>query len=173
MISVAARCLTCCPGCSRTTQTTAFPPLMLCSIPTSKRSVAIHTTSRVRNLRKSLSWEQNRSAFPVRLQGTPTMSTCVLMQEPRPGRNAFIHNGWLLVQYPRRSKHGPAGASMPPGAPLNTSDAPQARLGLSRNATPSVGLYLHASCHLLFGLKAYHRLAEQPVPMGQWYEMYS
>ncbi len=63
-----------------------------------------------------------------------------LVQEPQPGKNAFMHNGRLLVQYPRRSKSGPAGAgaSMPPRAPLNNFDAPQARLAPSRNATPAV-----------------------------------
>ena len=62
------------------------------------------------------------------------------MQEPQPGKNAFMYNGRLLVQYPRRCKSGPAGAtaSMPPRAPLNTCDAPQARLAPSRNATPAV-----------------------------------
>ncbi|BDA40576.1 Cyclin-dependent kinase E-1 [Coccomyxa sp. Obi] len=75
-----------------------------------------------------------------RISAADALQHPYFQEEPRPGRNAFIHNGRLLVQYPRRSKHGPAGASMPPGAPLNTFDAPQARLGPSRNATPTAVL---------------------------------
>ncbi|EIE26773.1 kinase-like protein, partial [Coccomyxa subellipsoidea C-169] len=75
-----------------------------------------------------------------RISAADTLQHPYFKEEPQPGKNAFMHNGRLLVQYPRRSKSGPAGAgaSMPPRAPLNTFDAPQARLAPSRNATPAV-----------------------------------
>ncbi len=41
-----------------------------------------------------------------------------MQQEPLPGRNAFVHKGRVLAQYPRRTKHIPTAAGQgPPGAP--------------------------------------------------------
>ena len=117
VISAAASSLTCSPGCWRITQSTAYPPLMLCSTPTSKRSVAITPHPNRAQICLQHEAKHNRSSILVRLRVRLTMSICV--DAGATARTERVHPQWAAAgavpqaqqAWASGRKHAPGGAT--------------------------------------------------------------